>query len=314
MSSFHVQIVSQEPVDWGESPHWDQSRQRLSYVDCFAKRIHQIDPESGRCDRYNIVSAASKSTPMTTMAIPTDNQCDTEYVISLGNSLAKYLPNSGDIYKLADIDGGTYFNDGKCDSRGRLWIGSFTGEPGNPMTMVKGAGKLYEFSNDTLTTKYNGLTIPNGITWSSDNSKLFAVDTMERAIYYFDYDNSTATIGKKRTFFASNSEFSFKGTEIPYGLTVDLKGNLWLVVYYGGKILNIDSNTAKVINKIDLSANMVTSACFGGIEMNELFVTSSNRGLPAPVVSAQQAGHTFKVTCFRDNSFKGQPSNCFRLQ
>jgi sugar lactone lactonase YvrE len=67
----------------------------------------------------------------------------------------------------------------------------------------------------------------------------------------------------------------------------------------------------KVINKIDLNANMVTSACFGGIEMNELFVTSSFRGLPSQQVSAQQAGHTFKVTCFRDNSFKGCASNAF---
>ena len=130
-------------------------------------------------------------------------------------------------------------------------------------------------------------------------------------------------------FFSSSLDFSFKGTEIPYGITTDVRGNVWLAIYYGAKILNIDTTTglfqelihwmsncltkliAKVINKIDLNANMVTSACFGGIELNELFVTSSYRGLPNQQISAQQAGHTFKVTCFRDNSFKGFASNPF---
>ncbi|CAG2114541.1 unnamed protein product [Medioppia subpectinata] len=311
MSSFHVQPVSEEPVDWGESPHWDESRQRLSYVDCFAKTIHQIDPESGKCDRFSIVSATNRSTPMTTMAVPGTGQCEPAYLITLGNSIAKYSPDSGDILKLADIESGSYFNNGKCDPRGRLWVGSFTGEPGNPVTMVRGGGNLYEFSNGTLSTKFTGLSIPNGITWSADGRKMFVVDTMERTINCFDIDQESATIGKKKAFFSSNQDFSFKGTEIPYGITTDIRGNLWLAVYYGAKILNIDCNTAKVINKIDLSAHMVTSACFGGIEMNELFVTSSYRGLPTQQISAQQAGHTFKVTCFRDNSFKGSASSPF---
>jgi sugar lactone lactonase YvrE len=129
MSSFHVQPVSEEPVDWGESPHWDESRQRLSYVDCFAKCIHQIDPESGKCDRFTIMSATNRSTPMTTMAIPVtaNDQSEPEFLITLGNSIAKYSPASGDILKLADIESGSYFNNGKCDSGGRLWVGSFTG-------------------------------------------------------------------------------------------------------------------------------------------------------------------------------------------
>lgn len=66
-----------------------------------------------------------------------------------------------------------------------------------------------------------------------------------------------------------------------------------------------------MINKIELPAKMVTSACFGGPELNELFVTSSHRGLVSDQIIAQKAGHTFKVTCYRDNSFKGLGSNRF---
>lgn len=69
---------------------------------------------------------------------------------------------------------------------------------------------------------------------------------------------------------------------------------------------------AKVINKVEMSTHMVTSACFGGIELNELFVTTSNRGLSSGQSGPQEAGHTFKVTCFRDNSFKGFASNPFK--
>jgi len=50
-------------------------------------------------------------------------------------------------------------------------------------------------------------------------------------------------LGNKKVFFCSNSNFSFKGNEIPDGMTTDIRGNLWLVIYYGAKILNIDINT-----------------------------------------------------------------------
>lgn len=59
-------------------------------------------------------------------------------------------------------------------------------------------------------------------------------------------------LGNKKVFFCSNSNFSFKGTEIPDGITTDIRGNLWLIVYYGGKILNIDVNTGLTINSIQI--------------------------------------------------------------
>lgn len=131
MSAFHLQTVSEEPVDWGESPHWDESRQRLSYVDCFANRIYQIDPESGKCDKLSVVGQPNKAKP-TTMAIPAvTGQSDSAYLINLGNSLAKYTPSTGDVFKLADLDSGSHFNNGKCDLEGRLWVGSFTGMTSN---------------------------------------------------------------------------------------------------------------------------------------------------------------------------------------
>lgn len=127
MSQFHVQVVSEDPIDWGESPHWDESRQKLYYVDCFAKSIYQIDPENGKCERINIVNQTTKSIPMITIAIPSNIEDDNTFIITLGNSIAKYSQTTGDILKLADIESGSYFNDGKCDTKGRLWIGTFKG-------------------------------------------------------------------------------------------------------------------------------------------------------------------------------------------
>jgi sugar lactone lactonase YvrE len=126
MSQFHVQVISKEAIDWGESPHWDETRQKLYYVDCFTKCIHQIDPENGKCERFDIVGQYTKSMPMT-IAIPTNNEDNNTFIITLGNSIAKYCQTSGDIFKLAEIESGSYFNDGKCDSNGSLWIGSFKG-------------------------------------------------------------------------------------------------------------------------------------------------------------------------------------------
>lgn len=129
MSSFHIQTISEEPVDWGESPHWDESRQRLSYVDCFAKRIYQIDPESGKSEKFNVSQqTTSKSMPITT-ALPAlvSGQSDTPFLITLGNTICKYSPSTEEILNLAEIESGSNFNNGKCDPEGRLWVGSYTG-------------------------------------------------------------------------------------------------------------------------------------------------------------------------------------------
>ncbi len=54
--------------------------------------------------------------------------------------------------------------------------------------MVKGAAKIYQYADGSLSQKCSGMSIANGITWSADNRKLFVVDTMERTIHSFDFD------------------------------------------------------------------------------------------------------------------------------
>ena len=125
--------------------------------------------------------------------------------------------------------------------------------------------------------------------------------------------------------------FGFEKKAILDGMVTDTKGNLWVVIYLAGKILNIDVETGKeiitkigfalyfcvagkVINSITIDTPCITSLCFGGKHLSELFVTSCSVGLSGWSDHANfgdNGGHTFRVICEKDNCFKGFNPNCF---
>lgn len=51
---------------------------------------------------------------------------------------------------------------------------------------------------------------------------------------------------------------------IPDGLTVDASGKLWVAIYGGSKIVQIDPETGKELMKVDIPALCTTSMCFAG--------------------------------------------------
>ena len=40
-----------------------------------------------------------------------------------------------------------------------------------------------------------------------------------------------------------NKDSSFGAKELPDGMTIDINGNLWVALFFGGRIVNIDSKT-----------------------------------------------------------------------
>jgi sugar lactone lactonase YvrE len=47
--------------------------------------------------------------------------------------------------------------------------------------------------------------ISNSLAWSPDNRRFYFANTMERAIYQFDYDHETGAISDKRLFASTMS-------------------------------------------------------------------------------------------------------------
>src|SRR5262249_11778577 len=107
------------------------------------------------------------------------------------------------------------FNDGKCDTRGRLWVGSVSDEPGH--------AALYRYDpGGTLHTMETGLTISNGLGWSPDDKTFYLTDSPQKKIFAYRYDPQSGTIAERRIL------VDLGGEEVePDGLAVDGRGNLW---------------------------------------------------------------------------------------
>ncbi len=141
--------------------------------------------------------------------------------------------------------------------------------------------------NGSVTVVDESLEKPNGLAFSPDYSRLYVADTgashkhgHPRQIHVFDVEG-----GRK---LKSPRVFHDFGPASPDGFRVDIDGNVWAAVGWGGPeldgvhVLAPDGDRIGAIHLPEGAANL----CFGGIKRNRLFITGS-QSLYALYVDAQ---------------------------
>ncbi|MGS2722299.1 SMP-30/gluconolactonase/LRE family protein [Porticoccus sp. GXU_MW_L64] len=158
------------------------------------------------------------------------------------------------------------FNDGKCDARGRFWLGSM-----DKLHEQEPLGGLYVVDAGLNTTQVlSGITVSNGLCWSADESCFYYVDSPTRNVCAFDYNPETLQLENRR------SIFSVPEPAYPDGMTIDDEGMLWLALWDGYAVLRIDPSDGQILEKVDVPCRKVTSVCFGGADRNELYITTAS--------------------------------------
>ena len=115
-------------------------------------------------------------------------------------------------------------NDGKCDRRGRFWIGTLA------FNLAPGAGSLYRVDLDGQTVRVEtGLTLPNGLGWSPDGTTMYLIETAQKVVYAYDFNEETGQTANRRSLIT----FPTDTPGSPDGLDVDADGNLWIAVWDG---------------------------------------------------------------------------------
>ncbi|MDB6124762.1 MAG: SMP-30/Gluconolaconase/LRE domain protein [Pedosphaera sp.] len=144
------------------------------------------------------------------------------------------------------------------------------------------SGGLYQIRpNGTCTKLFSGTGCSNGMGFSPDLRTFYWTCSTTRKIFRFDYDNRFGTIGKRRLFYQAT-----QNEGIPDGLTIDSEGCLWSARWGGGCIVRFGKNT-EVLETIRFPENNITSLCFGGENLDELFVTAAGaKEGNSPLVSA----------------------------
>lgn len=106
----------------------------------------------------------------------------------------------------------------------------------------------------------------------------------------FDFDALEGGISNRR----SVAQIS-KTQGLPDGMTVDADGKLWVALYGGGAIVQIDPETQTRLMTIKLPVLCPSSLVFGGKDLSELYVTSGARGEEQKGGKSEHKGGLFRV-------------------
>ena len=192
---------------------------------------------------------------------------------------------------------GERLNDGKVDPAGRFWAGTM--DPQNKR------GALFRLDPDgTKHTMLTEIGISNGLDWSPDRTTMYYTDSIQYTVYKFDYNLQTGSISNQQPFFQLPED---EREIVPDGLCVDQEGNIWSAQWNGWQVVKYDLKGTPIA-VVKVPAQRVTSCCFGGENLDMLFITTSRADLTKDELAGQPyAGDVFY--CKVDS--QGQPTNLF---
>jgi sugar lactone lactonase YvrE len=249
-------------ADLGEGPAWDESTNRLYWVDIHAGDLHIFDPLDQSDDCINLGEAVGCVAPCKNGNLVMALQSG---VSTFHLTTKKLTP----LFSPGEHLPGNRFNDGKCDPSGRFLAGTMDDAE------MEASGSLYSFSCDgSLKTLLTGTRISNGLTWSPDYQTFYHIDTPSRQVTAYDYSLETGAISSPRVAVTIPNDLGW-----PDGMTSDVDGMLWVAMWGGAKITRWDPATGQLVESFALPGLNITSCIFGGALHNELYVTSARKGL-----------------------------------
>lgn len=246
-----------------EGPFWDATAQRLIWVDILAPAVLSGDPATSVRSTVSLPELVGVAVPRAKGGL----------LLATESGIRFMDPVSGHLTTLAAPEAdkpGNRFNDGKCDARGRFWVGSLA------IDTTPGRGALWRIDPDGASTKMDeGFHISNGMGWSPDNKTFYFTDSASREIYAYDFDLERGTIANRRVFARLQ-----EGEGTPDGLSVDSAGHVWVAYWDGWCITRFDP-AGQVERVINLPVPRPTSCTFGGPELDTLFITTARIRLSA---------------------------------
>ena len=185
-------------------------------------------------------------------------------------------------------------NDGAVDSQGRYWVN----DP--QIQEPTDEGVLFRLDPDmSLHRMIDGVSIPNGMSWSPDNTIMYFTDSPSKCIFTYDFDQASGSISNRKVFFRVEDEHA-----VPDGFAVDVEEHFWVALAGGGKVVRV-SPQGQVVAQVTLPTRMVSCPGFVG---EDLYITTAEEEDPDRYPeSTEFAGSLFKVHV----GVKGKPPKKF---
>lgn len=277
-----------------EGPCWWAEKQVLLWVDIEASRIGLFDPQTGRNNFLHLPAHVGA-------VVPTSAG---DLLLATATGFLRLDPSTEAVTLLSDPEAdrpGNRFNDGKCDPWGRFWAGTMAYDF-EPL-----AGALWRVNADfSCVRQRQGLTISNGLAWSQDRGKLYVIDSPTLNVLAFPLTNAGEIAGEPSICVHIPEDWD----AVPDGMCIDAEGMLWIALFGGGCVTRWDPVSGQRLERLALPCRQVTSCCFGGPHLDQLFITTARREMDAAAIKAEPlAGGLFQA----DVGVKGLPADCFQV-
>jgi sugar lactone lactonase YvrE len=242
----------------GESVIWCPRSRKIWWLDILKPCLQSFDPASGTHQVYPLPGGNCGCVAL---------RASGGFVLAMDNGLHAFDPASGRLEFLFHPEPEpptNRYNDGRCDRRGRFWLGTMDCDIRGP------TGSFYRLGADGSVHKLlDGISVPNSTAFSPDDRTLYFADTPRHAIWAFDLDIAAGTISNRRVFADLTAR---KG--LPDGSCVDAQGFLWNAEFAGARLTRYAPD-GRVERTIELPVKSPTCCCFGGEKLDTLYVVSS---------------------------------------
>jgi sugar lactone lactonase YvrE len=246
----------------GEGPLWHTERNSCFWVDI----------ERGMLFEYHWLSKETKTCKFDgrlTMVCPGKANY---LILGLNAGIARFDLTTEKLEWLLDIESeitNNRCNDAKCDSKGRLWLGTMD------MDFKPGAASLYCIDkNLSIEKKLSNLTISNGMAWTSDNTRMYFIDSPTQIIKSYIFDANSGAI-----LFEKNAVLIPKEMGTPDGMCIDSEGMLWVAHWGGFGVYRWNPANGDLLEKIEIPVPHVTSCAFVGENLDHLIITTAKGDL-----------------------------------
>ena len=258
MKEYTAKALSFNKYALGESPFYDPRYNRYSWVDIINNRLYTLKAGEKSCFTFTEPIGA---------AIPVEGS--ENFIIAAQKGL--YILNSNDeisLYKnLTDIFKAYWrCNDAKADDLGRIWFGASVADDKHDAE-----GNLYCYKNNNFEIMQPGTKISNGMAWNKDQNAFYFSDSLEHAVFRYDYNKEKCVITNRIVLFPVENG-------VPDGMCIDADDNIWVAIWGGHRIEKRDGKTGELLAIIHVPATNVTSCCFGP-DLHTLFITTSGNDL-----------------------------------
>ena len=280
----------------GESPFWHPLDAMLYWVDIPGMKILRSNVFMGTVEVWQLAQEPGCIAPALKGGLVLALRDGIYRAPQWGGALTQIEPATHDTAT-------TRFNDGKCDSRGRLWAGTMY-EPRTAYLAELLCLDRRPGQTPSYVRKLDQGTIANGLAWSPDERTMYWANTTDGLIWAWDYESHSGALSNRRVFqhlppkpadwtYGTPSAAAYGGR--PDGCAVDVEGNYYSAMYEGKRIVKYAPD-GRQMAVIATPAQCPTMPCFGGDDMQTLYVTTACKDRGAAELADQpDAGCVFSM-------------------